>query len=76
MLLPDLIKEHLEKETKLGKMMSPFINKGIMIIALGNDNFEFYYKGSIVTVYENETFEGHTVKPGKSIKNLLKQISL
>ncbi len=76
MLLPDLIKEHLDKETKLGKLMSPFMLKGKMIIALGKDNFEFYHKGSLVTVYEDETFEGHTVKPGKGIKNLLKQIGL
>lgn len=75
MLLPDLIKEHLEKETKLGKLMSPFVNKSIMVVTLEKDSFEFYHKGSLVTVYEDETFEGHTVKPGKGIKNLLKQIS-
>ncbi len=76
MLLPDQIKEHLENETPLGKLMQPFVNKGIMIITLGKDNFEFYHQGSFVTVYEDETFEGHTVKPGKGIKNLLKQMGL
>ncbi len=76
MLLSDLLKEHLENNTTLGKLMSPFVNKRIMIVTIGNDHFEFYHKSFLVTVYEDETFEGHTVKPGKGIKNLLKQIGL